>query len=318
MWQCSLRLLGKLKGTREFLVDLNGGRIDLVPDDMQGQLPALLEGVEILSLSGIVCLGGPPALQGILLACSRLSHLYLNGVCFADDVSPYHLHDATANHKETLRTFVYYGDDDDPSEQELLRWLAHGGMNFRPSRLGFTTMTEGICDMLHSAGDSLEYLWVDLSEPIFPPMAPALACNTRLASIDILYFNPRLIAAWRVLSVLSSIGATNTSMQQLGLSVIGPLAKLVNASTWREVDSHLARLARSLPALVVTFYFHRCFNDDDQRGKIIEILDNFMLYREARGRLAVCWSATPEQYAKAVDLKLVCQPELDPGLLGSP
>ncbi|PCH44712.1 hypothetical protein WOLCODRAFT_154756 [Wolfiporia cocos MD-104 SS10] len=116
MWQCSLRLLGKLKGTREVLIDLIGGRIDLVPDDMQGQLSALLEGVEILALSGFVCLGGPPALQCILLACSRLSHLYLNGVCFADDVAPYHLHDATANHKETLRTFVYYGDDDDPSE----------------------------------------------------------------------------------------------------------------------------------------------------------------------------------------------------------
>ncbi|PCH44711.1 hypothetical protein WOLCODRAFT_154755 [Wolfiporia cocos MD-104 SS10] len=190
-------------------------------------------------------------------------------------------------------------------------------MNFSPSRLGFTTMTERTLDMLHNAGDSLEYLWVDLSEPIFPPMAPALARNTRLASVDIVQFTPRTIAAWRVLSVLSNIGATNTSMQQLGLSVICSLAMLVDASTWREVDSRLARLARSLPALVVTLYFHRCFySHDDKHDKITELVDNFTLFHEARGRLAVCWSATPEQYAKAVDLKLVCQPDVDPGLLG--
>ncbi|PCH44539.1 hypothetical protein WOLCODRAFT_154579 [Wolfiporia cocos MD-104 SS10] len=322
VWSCCLRLLGKLKGIRKLSIDLNSERVDLAPEDIQGQLPALLEGVETLVLKDIACLGGLAALKCILLACSRLSHLYFHQIHFADEVAPYHRYDATANHKEALRTLVWTGWAEYYPSAELLSWLRHGGMNFSPSRLGFKGMTEGTWDLVHAAGDSLEYLSVDLEYSTSrPPTAPAFACNTRLASIDIIRFNPHAHGAEGMLSVLSNIGATNTSMRQLGLSVVGSALTRMSsdASIWREVDSHLARLARSLPALVVTLYFYYCYYVDDHSGKIIELVDNLTLFREARGRLSVCWSATREQYlhAKAVDLKLMCLPDVDPGLLGS-
>ncbi|PCH44538.1 hypothetical protein WOLCODRAFT_154578 [Wolfiporia cocos MD-104 SS10] len=317
VWSCCLRLLGKLKGIRKLAIDLDHEWIDLIPKNIQGRLPGLLEGVETLVLKNVLCRGGLASLQGMLLACRRLSCLYLDVVRFPDDDgSPYHRHGATINHKEILRTFVYNEWEASDSSEDLLRWLASGEMNFSPSRVDLARLTDGTWDVLRAAGDSLEYLTVDLSWPVScPPTAPAFACNTWLASIEIVRFDLRTTGA---LGFLSNIGATNTGMRQLGLSLLGSVSAYVSsdASIRREVDSHLARLARSLPALVVTLYFHYCFyGGDDIYNIITELVDNLTLFREARSRLVVCWSATPEQYQHAqavdLDLKQMCQPNME-------
>ncbi|PCH44748.1 hypothetical protein WOLCODRAFT_154788 [Wolfiporia cocos MD-104 SS10] len=278
---------------------------------MQGQLPALLEGVEALVLKNIICIGGLAALQCILLACPRLSHLYLHQIRFAGEVAPCHRYDVTANHKETLRTLVWIEWDNRNPSAELLSWLIHGGMNFSPSQLGFRRMTHGAWGMVHAAGDSLEYLLADLEySTSCPPTVSAFAHNIRLASIDIVRFSPHASGARSLLSILSNIGTTNTSMRQLGLSVVSTVLTGVssNVSIWREVDSHLAQLTCSLPALMVTLYFHYCYYVDDHSGKIIELVDSLTLFYEARGRLSVCWSAMPEQYVKATLLANSVEP----------
>ncbi|PCH44750.1 hypothetical protein WOLCODRAFT_165373 [Wolfiporia cocos MD-104 SS10] len=318
VWQCCLRLLAKLEDVRELLVDLNGGWIDLAPHDLKGRLPKLLERVETLSLTNITCTG--QGVQNILLACSRVSHLYLDRLYFPLGTRELLAHDATVNQRETIHTLVYTGRESCAPSTELLEWLVHGGINVNPSHLGFSRMSDVAWDMVHVAGSNLEYLWIDLMDPVHPRMAPALAVNTQLVSIDLIGFHYVLGGSWTaLLHVLSHIGRANTSLRQLSLSHIGDMdsGDSIDPHAWREVDSHLARLAQSLPKLVVNLYFQRGFYSNRLHDMIIEILDNLTLYREARGRLTVCWSVTLTQYAEALDLKLMCRPDVDPGLTES-
>ncbi|PCH44755.1 hypothetical protein WOLCODRAFT_27023, partial [Wolfiporia cocos MD-104 SS10] len=153
---------------------------------MKAYLPSLLSGVETLALHNITCLGGLEALRSILLACSRLSHLYLGQVYFPEDTRWCPTYGATVDHKETIRTLVCAGREGCAPFEGLLQWLTHGGLNVNLSRLGISGMTDNAWDILHIAGDSLEYLWIDLRETVRPRVVAALARNTRLVAIDLI------------------------------------------------------------------------------------------------------------------------------------